>query len=201
MTREEQRKFRELKKAFPKILQTACKEFGFKKKDYMVWSKKGELFFTLFLFERENDGHCFIDATIACKPLWMDDLLWDILQMPENKNEPLSLRSVGAFTVSGSELYSESSELIEWSADEAVVYVKKVMQTFAKFINRTTYDELCTTIGTSPYHAEIRKLLLLIHDNKYDKAVEMAKSMDRDIFENQGVGLRAGVIQYCEQYR
>lgn len=200
MTREQQKKFRELKKAFPKILQAACKENRFKKKDYMVWSKKGDLFFTLSLFQRENDGSCYIDATIACKPLWLDDLLWDILQMPENKNEPISLRSVGAFTAHGSELYNESYKLVEWSADEAAVCVQTAMQIFSDRIEKTTQEDFCAMINATPYHAEVRKLLLLIHENKYDDALTLAKSMERDVFENQGVGLSAGATRYCEQY-
>ena len=39
------------------------------------------------------------------KPLWLDDLLWDLLKMETNKEAPLSLRTIGAFTVSGSELF------------------------------------------------------------------------------------------------
>lgn len=37
MTREEQRKLKELKKALPNILKEKLKRYKFKKKDYMIW--------------------------------------------------------------------------------------------------------------------------------------------------------------------
>lgn len=199
MTREQQKKLREIRKALPKIIQSEIKKYGFKKKDYMVWHKKEQLFFTLFLFEREMDGRCYIDTTIDCKPLWIDDLLWDILHMPENKSEPLSLRSVGAFTVRGNELYSESIELSNWSVDEAAECVQNALLNFGVYIENTQPENFSVQIDTNPYHAEVRKLLLLIHENKFDDAINFANNMDRNVFENQGVGLRAGAIQYCMQ--
>ena len=38
----------------------------------MVWHKKGKLFFTLFLFVRELDGRCYIDAEARYKlQIWI----------------------------------------------------------------------------------------------------------------------------------
>lgn len=199
MTREQQKQFREIRKALPKIIQAEIKKHGFKKKDYMVWHKKGQLFFTLFLFVRELDGRCYIDAQIHCKPLWIDDLLWDILHMPENKSEPLSLRSVGAFTVRGNGLYSESIELFGWSVDEAAECVQNALQNFSVYIEDTQPENFSVQIDPNSYHAEVWKLLVLIHENKFDDAINFANNMDSDFFENQGVGLRAGAIQYCMQ--
>ena len=84
----------------------------------MVWGQKKELFFDLMIRVSERDGHCYCLSTERLKPMWIDDLLWDILEMPENKNEPVSLRAVGAFTVCGSEIYSTKAELMNWELDE-----------------------------------------------------------------------------------
>ena len=38
------------------------------------------------------------------KPLFVDDLWWDIFEMPENKQAPKSLRGLGAFAITGVKL-------------------------------------------------------------------------------------------------
>ena len=78
MTKEERQKYKELTKALPKILKDKIKKDKF---------------------------YCTAVETI--KPLWLDDLLWDVLKMETNKEAPLSLRTIGAFTVSGSELFKD----------------------------------------------------------------------------------------------
>ena len=49
MTREEQRKLRELNKALPKMLKEKVKQYSFKKKDYMVWFQKKICFYRYLL--------------------------------------------------------------------------------------------------------------------------------------------------------
>lgn len=49
MTREEQKKLRELNKALPKILREKIKAYPFKKRDFMIWYSNKELFFDLLI--------------------------------------------------------------------------------------------------------------------------------------------------------
>lgn len=114
MTREQQKKLREFKKVLPKIIQAEIKKYKLKKKDFMVWFQKEELFFNLNISICERDGLCYCTSIERIKPLWIDDILWDVLGMPENKNEPASLRAIGAFTVYGSEIYNNEAELVTW---------------------------------------------------------------------------------------
>lgn len=106
VTREEQRKLRELKKALPKMLQNKIKQYKFKKTDYAIWFMKDNLFFTFLPhIGVPDDGKCYCWASENIKPLWLDDLFWEIFQMESNKSAPLSLRATGAFAVRGSELF------------------------------------------------------------------------------------------------
>lgn len=201
MTREQQKKFKEIRTALPKILQSVSKEYGFKKKDYIVWSKKQEMIFTLFVFERVLDGRCYIDITIQFKPFWVDNLLWDILQMPENKNQPVSLRCIGAFSVNGCVLYKETIELVDWSIDELTDCTDSAMKKFAVIIDETQSEDFKVQADTNPYHSDIREVLMLVHNREYDVAIEYAKNMPDDCFVNKGLGFRTAVIQYCEKQK
>lgn len=49
MTREQQRQLRELKKTLPKILKEKIKKYKFKKKDYMIWFQKEDMFLTCLI--------------------------------------------------------------------------------------------------------------------------------------------------------
>ena len=78
LTREEQRKLRELKKALPKLLKEKIKKYKFKKIDYMLWFNKNDLFFSNYIDVRETiDGRGCCSYDIKVKPLWIDDLLWE----------------------------------------------------------------------------------------------------------------------------
>lgn len=197
MTREEQKKFRELKKALPKIIQTEIKKYKFKKKDFKVWFQKDELFFDLMLDIRDNDGHCCFISVENVKPMWLDDLLWDILGMPENKNEPISLRAVGAFTVYGSEIYKEKAELVTWESYELQKYVDLYMEHFYKTIQSTTIEKFFDSIGSVPYHEELRKSLSLIHNGQYEEAMDYLSAYDKGYFCNKGIWINDAMRAYC----
>ena len=55
------------------------------------------------------------EARLPVKPMYADELWWDIWNATENKNEPLSLRGTGAYSLSG------QGELIRLSERPAVI--------------------------------------------------------------------------------
>ena len=90
MTREQQRLLRELKKALPEILKKEAREHKIKKKDYMLYGIKEDIFFTCHITVSANEEGCLCSVREALKPLWIDDLNWELLGMDNNKKEPLS---------------------------------------------------------------------------------------------------------------
>lgn len=47
------------------------------------------------------------DVRLTVKPMYADDLWWNIWDASDNKNEPLSLRGTGAYSLSGQILTSD----------------------------------------------------------------------------------------------
>lgn len=197
MTREQQKKLKEIRSALPRILQAECRQHKFKKKDYMVWVKNGDLFFTFFPFIYELEGKCFLDIKQQFKPMWIDDLLWDIIDMQENKSEPASLRSTGAFTVNGAQLYKEEIEIFEWSVEEVTDCIKRALAEFKNRIASINESDFYLYIEKPMYHKDIRTLLKLIHEQNYSEAIMYAESMEHDVFVNGGVGLREAAVNFC----
>ncbi|MDE7251779.1 MAG: hypothetical protein K2O32_02380 [Acetatifactor sp.] len=196
MTREQQRKLKTLKQVLPGILKEEMKPYKFKKKDFMVWCVQGDLFFNMHIFIAEKDGHCYCDCHEGFKPLWADDLLWDILGMPENKKEPLSLRSIGAFTVYGVTCFDERRELSSWEPEELEKCVRDYMAHFDQTVHAMKEKDYGTLLNPSEYHGDLQELLLLIHEGKYREASEYAKAMEDEWFENEGIGFRQRAKRY-----
>lgn len=132
MTREEQRKIKEQKEYLKEKSKEYAKQFALKKKDYMFYSSDKDMFYSMMFF-MTNDYR--IKISFYAKPLWVDDLLWDILKMSSNKKEPISLRSLGAFTI-----HAEIDEYSEGFQNEADI--DGIIQSyFAKFKEFTrTFD-------------------------------------------------------------
>ena len=198
MTREQQKKLKELKSALPKIIQSEIKKYKLKKKDFMVWFQKEELFFDLMISICERNGHCYCASTEHLKPLWLDDLLWDLLGMPENKNEAASLRAIGAFAVMGSEIYDGEAELINWEIEELEKQVTVYVEHFYRDIQSFGIEKFIENIDVSLYHQELRKALSLVYDKEYQEVIDYLRTCGRGCFCNQGIWINDAIIEYCK---
>ena len=104
MKREDQKRNKELENNI-KLMMKECpkryKQQKLKKKDYMLWTIRGDMIYGIMPSAgiRESDLKPIMSFWIKYKPLWIDDILWDVIGMESNKQEPDSLRVVGAFTV------------------------------------------------------------------------------------------------------
>lgn len=199
MTREEQKKLRELNKVLPKMLQNKIKKYEFKKRDYVIWCIKDNLFFTLNLhIGVPDDGKCYCWTSESIKPLWLDDLFWEIFQMESNKSEPLSLRAIGAFTIRGSQVFEDKTELVEWSIDELDKYIDGCLEHFYTSVQVCTVDDFYSNLDIAGYHGELRNALSLIHNKKYQQALECVDSCESGRFINGNLNINDAMITYCK---
>lgn len=199
MTREQQRQLRILKKELPHIVQAEIKKFKIKKRDFMIWQQKEDGFYNAHIHMGEKDGKCFCSVTGYCKPMWLDELFWEIMGMEDNKKGPVSLRSIGAFTVYGNKFMQESNEIVSWSVEELSVYVKEYVSGFAAKIQENICSRFAEEISEFSYHADIRETLYLIHLERYEDAVRYVDAMEQDSFVNSGIGFREAAAGYCRK--
>ena len=82
--------------------RSVSREYGFRQSSYINFRVEGGYFFCLFFLTGE--------ARLTVKPMYADDLWWDIWGASENKKEPLSLRGTGAYSLSGQVLASYKIE-------------------------------------------------------------------------------------------
>ena len=161
------------------------RKYGFRQSSYINFKVEGGYFFCLFFLTGE--------ARLTVKPLYADDLWWDIWGATENKNEPLSLRGIGAYTLSGQVLASYE---IKNTTDKS-----KLENQFEQLFNGAT-AEITKFIADNPdadtfYPDESKMdhdpdrllyLMALIHNGKEEEALsiikEARKNKHRCIFQS-----------------
>lgn len=76
----------------------AGRKYGFRQNTYINFKVEQGYFFCVYF---QSD-----EARLTVKPMYADDLWWDIWDASENKGRPVSLRGTGAFSLSGQVLAS-----------------------------------------------------------------------------------------------
>ncbi|WP_306397533.1 hypothetical protein [Telluria beijingensis] len=97
--REYARRRKTFEREMLKALAPALKGSGWKKSGHTLFRQAGAYFLQI-----DIGVHAIEEKTVLThriKPMALDPILWDILGMPENAHEPLSLRARGAFTCWG----------------------------------------------------------------------------------------------------
>ena len=165
----------------------------------MIWYKKKELFFDLLIDVKvKSDDKCYCTAVETIKPLWLDDLLWDLLKMETNKETPLSLRTIGAFTVSGAELFKNETELKEWTISELEEIIDNYLEHFYKTVQSSSICDFYNNLENSIYHVELRKALSFIYDHKYQDALDYLLDKGDGVFKNGDISINSAMREYCK---
>lgn len=73
--------------------RSVSRRYGFRQSSYINFKVEDGYFFCLYFGADE--------VRLTVKPMYADDLWWDIWDASENKKEPLSLRGTGAYSISG----------------------------------------------------------------------------------------------------
>ncbi len=85
----------ELNKKDTLIRKNVSKKYRWKQSSCINWKVEGGYYFYLVHL------NCYSEATLYVKPLYIDDLWWDVFEMSSNKKEPMSLRGNGTFSLDG----------------------------------------------------------------------------------------------------
>lgn len=176
MTREEQKKFKEIKKYLEEKSKIVAKECGFKKKDYIFYTTKSKMFYSVLLHMVENR----LSVSFYAKTFWLDDILWDILGDSENKKQPVSLRGIGAYTINAL-IKKRSVEINELESVDKIV--ESVFDEFQNFVE--TFDEksFLKEVHNINYQKDVITTILLIQNKEYQKAQTFVNEKCIDSFQ------------------
>jgi hypothetical protein len=80
-------------------LNPLVKKSKWKKSSCALFNQSGDHYQDVLVSVHRNAA--LTTAELRFKPMALDPILWEILDIPENKDKPLSFRTWGAFTCSG----------------------------------------------------------------------------------------------------
>ncbi|MEG0596695.1 MAG: hypothetical protein RR336_06865 [Oscillospiraceae bacterium] len=168
MTREQQKRNKELKKQIEASSKANYKDYNLKKKDYMFYIVRDKMIYMMMFFM--TDGKLL--TSFYAKPFWADDLLWDILDMGSNKQEPVSLRAIGAFTIQSK--IHETQQTIS-SIGEVEGLVNNGFAEFVAFSNDYSEENFLDAYPQILYQQDVLRIIVLIHKGQYDEALNLLK--------------------------
>ncbi len=203
MTREDKKAVAVLKNDLNKLLRPLLKPYGFKRIGGFVWKLEGELLFTMIPLIKTpvGDSKAVLGVNYGVKPLFVDDLLWDILSMEENKQKPTSLRVNGAFTVQAVPLEKLRYTLDTLEVEELKTHLNAALEHFSQLISAVGSDGLSWFRQMEAekdryWQSEVMRLMLLIHDGKRDEAFEYIGQHQLTHFIVNGKSLSEMVAEY-----
>lgn len=163
---------KEYRKIVADVRRSVSRKYGFRQSSYINFKVDGGYFFCLSFLTDE--------ARLTVKPMYADDLWWDIWDASENKKEPMSLRGTGTYSLSGQVLATYD---IKGTTDKI-----KLENQFEQVFNDVT-AEITMFIADNPdadlfYPDESKMdhdpdrllyLMALIHNDKEEIALEIIK--------------------------
>ena len=87
MTREDRKKLTALRKALPVLTRSLIKPYRYKSIDGIIWTAQNDMLFTLdpSIAHPLGEEQFYFKVRCGAKPLFADQLLWDILDLEEAK--------------------------------------------------------------------------------------------------------------------
>ena len=170
MTREESKARNLLKKISNKCRKQVAKRLGWKQNDYLNWKVDSGYYFSLCHLVLEH-------VELSVKPYFIDDLWWDIFELPECKQGPKSLRGNGAFAVPDVHLKEyvvfDTGKIPVYKEDDVVSRWEDTFNTIdadiARFISENPNPDSFCPMGRTN---RIYELLMDIHSGNFDQVQE-----------------------------
>lgn len=166
---------KELKKKIADERRRQGRKYGFRQSTYINFKVESGYFFCIYNFSG--------NIKLTVKPMYADDLWWEIWGAEDNKNEPLSLRGTGAFSLSGQVL--ETYNVIEPDSDfepeqlaqEFDRLFENVNSRIAEFLSQNPDADIFYPDEDKMYFDPDRLLYLiaLIHNGRECEVVEIIK--------------------------
>lgn len=167
---------REYQKMIADTRQDVSRKYGFHQSSYVNFKVEDGYFFCL---------HFLNDVRLTVKPMYADDLWWEIWDAADNKSEPLSLRGTGAYSLSGQVLATyeiqETFDRNELSGQFEQMFQSATTEV-SKFIADNPDADIFYPDELKMDHDPDRLLYLmaLIHNGKEEDALAIIKEARRN---------------------
>ncbi|MBO5024710.1 MAG: hypothetical protein J6K43_07140 [Lachnospiraceae bacterium] len=176
---------KEYRKKIADVRRSVSHKYGFRQSSYVNFKVESGYFFCLYFLTG--------DVRLTVKPMYADDLWWNIWDASDNKNEPLSLRGTGAYSLSGQILTSDEITKVADKGELTDIIdgmFKNATDAISKFIiANPDADTFFPDESKMDYDPDrLLYLMALIHNGKKEDALaiikEARKNKHRCIFQS-----------------
>lgn len=206
-------------RAFKQLAKCTAKQRGWKSINGMCYWTIGSLFFRLSMTPRVKERA--FHAYLSVKWLPLDFVLWDVLGIPDNVNEPFSLHCNGAFVLVGQEIMELHLTDVDWhpgrleqevaaAADSAARRALDLaaditsLEDYLAFLQRHVDDLLARRPHAAMTGWQEKALTALLQDD-LDTAGSIAciriAAGDAGGFRSNGLSFYENVLQTCARRR
>ena len=170
----------EFEKQLLSALTPRLKKMSWKKNSCALYTATGDFYQDVFISVHRNSSQTI--AELRFKPLNLDPILWDILDIPENRDRPLSFRTWGAFTCPGLPIYDAN---VEDAGDDPESVAENLLQLCADkgslFQELLATDSFTNLVSAHPNQSErgayaVTLVTSLISRGDLERAYETASS-------------------------
>ena len=204
MTKEEKKAVVTLKKELPKICRALVKPYKYKVIDGFPWTIQNGLLFDMLphITTPLHEDKAYLSIPCGAKPLFVDDILWDVLGMDENKTKPASLRVNGAFSLATVKFREQRYALDVLSREEIQDHLEHELQTFSCFLTSIAGNELPWFLRMEAekddyYQADVMRPIIMLHEGKTDDALKYVAERNVSTFIVNGKTVGELIAEYC----
>ena len=187
--REENKIEKQLKKEIIDGIKASLNGSGWKKKHGSFFKSIGENFYCASVYpfiDFENSQPTIgLNARYEAKPMGIDPIYWDIAEMPENKNEPLSFRAWAAFKTDPACFHltttiTENCDSIHEAITSFVDWIQKETERVKNIMETTLFSEVYESLNPDPnvhsYDAATMICALILEERAND-ALSIARNL------------------------
>ena len=188
-----------IEKEWDKISKTVFKKEQWNRASWATFKQKGDFLYSFRCskINKKNEVVVYLEF----KPATIDFVFWDIVHLQKNKNAPLSLRVIGAWSLSGIPV-ANWTEIVDpgdpqLAFESVLKQVNQHIKTISHISDLAAFIEHISTQNDQPF---IMPMLVtcLIQTNQLQKALELT---DREIKNKESGGFATDGRTYYQQAR
>jgi hypothetical protein len=185
-------RFLEKDKQVKAALGRLKKASGWRKTENTLFREASDGFVACTIFHGDETPDGFqVRAQVDVRPIAVDEVLWDIIDVASNQRRPLSLRVTSGFACCGVPISSLECSIETFEA-EAAVYLEKSLSKAANALTANPFSQLCSQhLGWSSnlqaYPTADRLWMTFVCALILEREYQIAKKV-LDVFERNGWG-------------
>jgi len=198
VTREEQRRLKELKKALGDAEKSLAKSGGFQRSHgYTFCFADG---FVYWLYPKVNLSS--VGASLSVKPTALDRVLWDVFDLPDNRDQPRSFHVWGAFVAQFHSLPDPfevplpgpEADCVESAYAEVLAYARSAVVQFSGKLKEV--EDFQKLINDDP-NEKLNRILCEIHLGRRLNALSLLRDALARGETGGFIGPRGSIYEYA----